>query len=326
MRADRLKIETPDLFVVTETNLDTIFGHIDQTGPRVVVIDSVQTVYSEDLTSAAGSVTQVRETAARLQALAKHSGIAVFLVGHVTKEGTIAGPKVLEHIVDTVLYLEGDMFHAYRLLRSIKNRFGATFEVGVFEMRQRGMEQVTNPSEAFLAERMVNAPGSAIAVTMEGTRPLLVEVQALTSTTSFGHPRRTANGIDFNRLLLVTAVLNKRVGLRLGDQDVFANVVGGLYVAEPAVDLALAVAIASSARDKPVAADLAFVGEVGLSGELRAVGQLSARLAEAAKLGFRRCLVPRSMRRRQESIPDKLEVIPVRSVGQAIETALQVPQ
>jgi DNA repair protein RadA/Sms len=322
MRADRLNIKTEDVFVVTETNLDTIFAHAESIGPQLLIVDSVQTTFSEALTSASGSVSQVRETATRLQSLAKQSGIAVFLVGHVTKEGAIAGPKVLEHIVDTVLYLEGDLFHTYRLLRSVKNRFGATSEVGVFEMREYGLEEVSNPSEAFLAERVVNAPGSAIAVTMEGTRPLLVEVQALTSTTSFGHPRRTANGIDFNRLLLIVAVLSKRVGLRLGDQDVFANVIGGLRIDEPASDLAVAVALASSVRDRPIAADLVFVGEVGLSGELRAVGQLPGRLREAAKLGFRRCVVPRSLRRQAEQMPDELEVIQARSVNQALEIAL----
>lgn len=326
MRADRLKIEKEELFVVTETNLDTIFGHVESVKPRLIIIDSVQTTYSEALTSASGSVSQVRETATRLQALAKQTGVAVFLVGHVTKEGAIAGPKVLEHIVDTVLYMEGDLFHTYRLLRSVKNRFGATSEVGVFEMRETGLEEVDNPSEAFLAERVVNAPGSAIAVTMEGTRPLLVEVQALTSTTSFGHPRRTANGVDFNRLLLIVAVLSKRVGMRLGDQDVFANVIGGLRIDEPASDLAVAVAIASSVRDRPVAADLVFVGEVGLSGELRAVGQLPGRLKEAAKLGFRRCVVPRSMRRQVEQLPKELEVIQARSVHQALEIALAPPK
>jgi DNA repair protein RadA/Sms len=326
MRAGRLKIETEEVFVVTETSLETIFAHVESVQPRVLIIDSVQTTYNEGLSSASGSVSQIRETATRLQALAKQSGVAIFLVGHVTKEGAIAGPKVLEHIVDTVLYLEGDLFHTYRLLRSVKNRFGATSEVGVFEMREHGLEEVSNPSEAFLAERMVNAPGSAIAVTMEGTRPLLVEVQSLTSTTSFGNPRRTANGIDFNRLLLIVAVLSKRVGLRLGDQDVFANVIGGLRIVEPASDLAVAAAIASSVRDRPVAADLAFVGEIGLSGELRAVGQLPARLREAAKLGFRRCIVPRAIRRQAEQLPAELEIIQARALHQALEIALAPPK
>ena len=322
MRADRLSIHADDLFVVTETNLEAILRHADQVQPEVMVVDSIQTVYSDELTSGAGSISQVRRAASRFQWWAKAEGVAVFLVGHVTKEGAIAGPKVLEHIVDTVLYLEGDRFHTYRLLRAAKNRFGATSEVGVFEMQEQGMVEVPNPSEVFLAERMVSAPGSAIAVTMEGTRSLLVEVQALASHSSFGHPRRTANGVDFNRLLLITAVLSRRVGLRLHDQDVFANVIGGLQVGEPAADLAVAIAIASSIRDRPVAADLAIIGEVGLSGEVRAVGQMSARLNEASRLGFRRCLLPSSVRRGREPIPDEIEPLPVRSVAQAVQKAL----
>jgi len=274
-----------------------------------------------ELESSAGSVSQVRESASRLRELAKSSGISVFLIGHVTKEGTIAGPRVLEHIVDTVLYLEGDRFQSYRLLRSIKNRFGATSEVGVFEMSERGMAEITNPSEAFLAERMVNAPGSSIVVTMEGTRPLLVEIQGLTSHTSFGNPRRTPNGVDFNRLLLTVAVLSRRVGLRLAEQDVFVNVVGGLKVSEPAADLAVAAAIASSTRDIPVRADTVLIGEIGLSGELRMVNQMPARLREAAKLGFKAAIVPRR-NRRGEPWPEDIQVIESRSLRQALEFAL----
>jgi DNA repair protein RadA/Sms len=322
MRADRLAVRNENLYVVTETGLEAILHHAEQVEPVAMIVDSIQTVTSEELTSAAGSISQVRQAASHFRWWAKAEGVAVFLVGHVTKEGAIAGPKVLEHIVDTVLYLEGDHFHTYRLLRSAKNRFGATSEVGVFEMQERGMVEVPNPSEVFLAERMVNAPGSAIAVTMEGTRPLLVEIQALASHSSFGHPRRTANGVDFNRLLLIAAVLSRRVGLRLYDQDVFANVIGGLQVGEPAADLAVAVAIGSSVRDRPVAADLAMVGEVGLSGEVRAVGHTAARLKEAARLGFRRCLLPGSMRRGQEPLPENIEAIPVRSVAEAVERAL----
>ena len=322
MRAKRLGVNSDDLFLVTETGLEAIFRHAEQVQPQVLIVDSVQTITSDELTSAAGSISQVRQAASRFQWWAKAEGVSVFLVGHVTKEGAIAGPKVLEHIVDTVLYLEGDRFHTYRLLRSVKNRFGATSEVGVFEMQERGMVEVANPSEAFLAERMVNAPGSAIAVTMEGTRPLLVEIQALASHTSFGNPRRTANGVDFNRLLLITAVLARRVGLKLYDQDVFVNVIGGLQVEEPAADLATVVAIASSVHDKPVAADLAIIGEVGLSGEVRAVGQTAARLKEAAQLGFRRCLIPKSLRRGGEPLPEEIETIPVRSVTEAVKKAL----
>jgi DNA repair protein RadA/Sms len=301
--------------------MDAIIGHLEQFEPRLVVVDSIQTVYLDELDSAAGSVSQVRESAARLMQVAKSRAISVFLIGHVTKAGAIAGPRVLEHIVDTVLYLEGDRFHAYRLLRCVKNRFGASSEVGVFEMRDVGMAEVTNPSEVFLAERLLNAAGSAIAVTLEGTRPLLVEIQALSSTTSFGNPRRTANGIDFNRLLLLVAVLSKRVGVRLSDQDVFVNVVGGLRVGEPAADLALACSIVSSFRDVPVAGDLAIVGEVGLSGELRAVSQLDTRLKEAAKLGFDRCLVPQSRQLNRLKLPG-IEILTARSVAQALEVAL----
>ncbi len=321
MRAERLGHGGSQLYLLTETDLDEISGHIATLKPRLAIIDSIQTMTVSELTSAAGSISQVRECAARLQGVAKSSGTSVFIVGHVTKSGSIAGPKVLEHIVDTVLYLEGDRFHTYRLLRSTKNRFGATNEVGVFEMRGSGMTEVTNPSEAFLAERLPNAPGSTIAVTMEGTRPLLVEVQALCSTSAFGLPRRTANGLDLNRLLLLTAVLSKRVGLKLGDQDVFANVIGGLHITEPAADLAMACAIASSMRDVPVAVDLAVVGEVGLSGELRTVGQLPARLNEAAKLGFGRILIPKT-HRMSELPQDKIEVVTARSVGEAITLAL----
>ena len=321
MRAQRLGINTDQLYLLTEINLNVIVEHIQELMPKMVVVDSIQTVYLDELKSTAGSISQVRECASRLRQVAKGEGISIFLVGHVTKAGAIAGPKVLEHIVDTVLYLEGDRFHAYRLLRSVKNRFGATSDVGVFEMGSQGLIEVANPSEAFLAERLPNAAGSTIAVTLEGTRPLLVEIQALASITSFGLPRRTANGVDFNRLLLLAAVLTKRVGLRLSDQDIFVNVVGGLKINEPAVDLAVATAIASSFRNTPVAADLAIVGEIGLSGELRAVGQLPKRLNEAAKLGFKRCLVPRSFRR-QEIASDGIEVIGVRSLQEALQVAL----
>jgi DNA repair protein RadA/Sms len=310
-----------DLFLVTETNLDTVLEHVAEVKPRLLVVDSIQTTTLQDLESSAGSVSQVRECASRLRELAKSSGIAVFLIGHVTKEGTIAGPRVLEHIVDTVLYLEGDRFQSYRLLRSVKNRFGATSEVGVFEMHERGMVEVTNPSEAFLAERMVNAPGSSIAVTMEGTRPLLVEIQGLTSPTTFGNPRRTPNGVDFNRLLLITAVLSRRVGLRLGEQDVFVNVVGGLTVSEPAADLSIAASIASSARNAPVRADVVLIGEVGLSGELRMVGQMPARLREAVNLGFKTAIVPRRMRH-GEPYPSGIQVVEARSLHEALKQAL----
>jgi len=316
------QLDMPEkLLLVTETNLNVILEHIAALHPDLLIVDSVQTTYIPELESSAGSVSQVRESASRLRELAKSSGMAVFLIGHVTKEGTIAGPRVLEHIVDTVLYLEGDRFQSYRLLRSVKNRFGATSEVGVFEMGERGMVEITNPSEAFLAERMINAPGSAIAVTMEGTRPILVEIQGLTSPTVFGNPRRTPNGVDINRLLLTVAVLTRRVGVRLGEQDVFVNVVGGIKVTEPAADLATAAALASSVRDQPVRADTVLIGEIGLSGELRMVGQMPARLREAAKLGFKTAIVPRRLRK-GEPWPEGIEVMEARSLRQALEAAL----
>jgi DNA repair protein RadA/Sms len=327
MRANRLlrgggsDVLPGDLYLVTETNLEAILEHLESVTPHILVIDSIQTVYRPDMESSAGSISQVRESASQLRELAKSSGIAVFVIGHVTKQGTIAGPKVLEHIVDTVLYLEGDRFQAYRLLRSVKNRFGATSEVGVFEMQENGLIEVTNPSEAFLAERMVNAPGSAIAVTMEGTRPLLVEIQGLTSHTNFGNPRRTPNGIDFNRLLLITAVLSRRLNVRLSEQDVFVNVVGGLRIDEPASDLAVAAAITSSLWDKPVRADLVLIGELGLSGELRMVSQINARLREAASLGFKQAIVPRRLHRK-EAWPAGIEVTEARSLREAIKLAL----
>lgn len=321
MRADRLGIQAENLYLLTETNLSTIFEHVYELKPTILIIDSIQTTYAEDVDSSPGLVSQVRECASRLQGLAKSSGISVFMIGHVTKEGSIAGPRVLEHIVDTVLYLEGDPFQSFRLLRSVKNRFGATSEVGVFEMQGAGMVEVPNPSEAFLAERVVNAPGSVIAVTMEGTRPLLVEIQALTSPTAFGNARRTPNGVDMNRLLLIGAVLSKRMGLKLFEQDIFVNVIGGLKIDEPASDLAMAVAIASSYFDRPVPADLAVIGELGLSGEIRAVAQLPMRLNEAAKIGFRRVVVPRT-RRKLEDIPAGLKLIECRNIADALRAVL----
>jgi len=321
MRAERLGLGNSDLYLLTETNLEAVINAIDQLKPKLCVVDSIQTMYVEEVHASPGTVTQVRESAQRLQAVAKHKNVAIFIVGHVTKEGSIAGPKVLEHIVDTVLQMEGERFHAFRVLRSIKNRFGPTSEVGVFEMTSDGMREVHNPSEAFLAERLLHVPGSAVAVTMEGTRPLLVEVQALTSHTQNPLPRRTANGFDYNRLFLLIAVLAKRVGIRLGDQDVFVNVVGGLTIDEPAADLAAAVAIASAYKGAPVPADVAVIGEVGLSGEVRGVGQLGQRLNEAAKLGFRRCILPKTARQ-PDHPPAGLALIAVRSLGEALDAAL----
>jgi DNA repair protein RadA/Sms len=330
MRADRLhrnpggdpKKLPGDLFLVTETNLEAILDHTVEIKPGLLIVDSIQTTYLPQLESSAGTVTQVRESSSLLREYAKRTGTSVFLIGHVTKEGTIAGPRVLEHIVDTVLYLEGDRYQAYRLLRSVKNRYGATAEVGVFEMQEGGLIEISNPSEAFLAERMVNAPGSAIAVTMEGTRPILVEIQGLTNPTTFGNPRRTPNGIEFNRLLLITAVLSRRAGISLHDQDVFVNVVGGLKINEPAADLAVAAAIASSVKDIPVKADTILVGELGLSGELRMASRMSERLGEAAKLGFKSAIIPKRLRSGGLSWPKNLDVVEIRSLNQALKEAL----
>jgi len=322
MRADRLSIATDKLYILSETNLNHILSHIDSLQPQLVIVDSIQSVYLEDLESSAGSIGQVRESAATLLRLAKSRHIPMFIVGHVTKEGAIAGPRVLEHMVDTVLYLEGERFHAYRLLRSVKNRFGSTDEVGVFEMGESGLVEISNPSQAFLSERLASATGSAVAVTMEGTRPLLVEIQGLTTPTSTGLPRRTANGIDFNRTLLLVAVLSKRVGYKLGTHDVFVNVVGGMRINEPAADLAVAAAIASSYRNVPVPEDCVLLGEIGLSGELRSVGYAERRLHEASKLGFKRCIVPRTLRLGKADAVG-IEVLRARSIGEALDLALQ---
>jgi DNA repair protein RadA/Sms len=292
IRAERIGEIAPDLYILAETDVDAVTEHALRLQPSLLVLDSIQTMRSADLDSAAGSVGQVRESTARLTRLAKGSGIATFLVGHVTKEGNIAGPKVLEHMVDTVLYLEGDQFHAYRLLRSVKNRFGATHEVGVFDMHEEGMVEVQNPSAAFLSERDASSSGSSVAVTLEGSRPLLIELQALVTPTHFGLPRRSTTGIDLNRLSLLTAVLTKRAGLPLGSQDVYVNVVGGMRLTEPASDLAACLSIASSLRDVPIPR-VAAVGEIGLGGEVRSVGHIRQRVAEAQKLGFDRCMIPR---------------------------------
>ena len=322
LRVSNGKQPAENLYLATETDVDRVVGQIESIAPKLAIIDSVQTVHSADIESAAGSISQVRECALRLQAVAKSSGVAIFLVGHVTKDGSIAGPRVLEHLVDTVLYLEGDPYHSYRLLRSVKNRYGATTEVGVFKMGVSGMVEVANPSEAFLAERRNDAPGSAIAVTMEGSRPLLVEVQGLTSSTSFGHPRRTANGVDTNRLLIITAVLTRRVGIQLADQDIFINVVGGLQVKEPAADLALAAAIASSARDRALPPDLALIGEIGLSGELRRVPNLEARLREAVKLGFSSVVIPKRAKRGVD-LPAELKLHEMSGLSEALDFAIK---
>lgn len=322
LRADRLSLDTNNLYVYSETSLDAILEQMQQLQPALVIVDSIQTVYLEDVGSAAGSVSQVREGALRLLQFAKQQNTPIFLVGHVTKEGAIAGPRVLEHIVDAVLYLEGERFHQYRLLRGVKNRFGSTNEVGVFEMTQLGMREVPNPSEVFIAERSAGTPGSTVAVMLEGTRPLLIEVQALTSHTGNAQPRRTANGFDVNRLLMLVAVLSKRVGLPLFNQDIYVNIVGGMRISEPAADLAVALAIASSFRNARTDPDLVLIGEIGLSGELRSVSQLERRLSEAVKLGFRQAVAPPATL--NSSIPG-LHLTAARSLSEVVTQVLGRP-
>jgi DNA repair protein RadA/Sms len=294
LRADRLGLAAPDLFILAETQLEAVETHVAAIQPRALVVDSIQTVYLADLESAPGSVSQVRECGGRLMGLAKSRGITVFLVGHVTKEGALAGPRVLEHLVDTVLYFEGERHATYRVLRAVKNRFGSTNEIGVFEMTERGLLEVANPSAMFLAERPRGAAGSVIVAGLEGTRPLLLELQALVTPAHFGTPRRTVLGADYNRVCLLLAILEKRAGIPLQNQDVFVNVAGGARCQEPAADLAIAVASASSYGERPLAPDVVVMGEVGLTGEVRAIGGLEARLREAAALGFTQGVVPRS--------------------------------
>jgi len=320
LRSGRLGISGEGLYLLAETDMGAILNHIEQLSPALVIIDSIQTVYLPDLQTTPGSVTQVRECTLRLMQQAKANAVPIFIAGHVTKDGAIAGPRILEHIVDAVLYLEGEAFSAYRLLRCVKNRFGSTNEIGVFEMKGKGLIEVENPSMAFLSQRGGEAMGSAVVSPLEGSRPMLVEIQALTTPTSFGLPRRTANGVDFNRLLLVTAVLTKRVGLRLGNQDIIVNVTGGLKIGEPSADLGIALAIASSARDTAVDPHLVAIGEVGLSGELRAVAQLDRRIAEAARMGFRRALVPKTGA--SISTPKNIELIPAGTLREAIRAGL----
>ncbi len=294
LRARRLGIAGEGLYLLAENNLESIIEHLDRLKPCMAIVDSIQSVFLPELETSSGSVTQVRECTLRLMRWAKQSQTPVFITGHVTKDGAIAGPRVLEHIVDTVLYFEGEPFSSYRLLRAVKNRFGSTNEVGIFEMKEKGLAEVDNPSQLFLSQRQGDSVGSVVTATLEGSRPLLVVVQALTSLTSFGLPRRTVNGLDFGRLLLITAVLSRRLDLKLSNQDIIVNVTGGIKVEEPAADMAIALAVSSSFKDQPVDPTMAAIGEVGLSGEIRSVSQLERRLTEAARLGFKKCLVPRS--------------------------------
>ncbi|MFC1954622.1 DNA repair protein RadA [Chloroflexota bacterium] len=321
LRARRLGINGENLFLLAETDLGVILSQIEELSPSLVIIDSIQAVYLPELDSAPGSISQVRECTMRLMQWAKSGAVPVFIVGHVTKDGAIAGPRTLEHIVDAVLYLEGEPFSSYRLLRCVKNRFGSTNEIGIFEMKEQGLIGVDNPSRAFLSQRWGEAVGSTVVPVLEGSRPLLVEIQALTNPTSFGLPRRTANGIDFNRLLLITAVLTRRIGLKLGNQDIMVNAAGGLKIGEPAADLGIALAIVSSSRDVAVDPELAVIGEVGLSGELRAVSQPDRRVNEAARMGFKRCLVPKTGAK-VSPMPEDIQVISAGTLKEAIGVGL----
>ena len=318
LRAMRMGEFTDDLSLLCETNLNTIRSVIEQRKPEIVIIDSIQTMYSEEVNSAPGSVSQVRESTNTLMQLAKGLNISIFIVGHVTKEGTVAGPRVLEHMVDTVLYFEGDRHASYRILRGVKNRFGSTNEIGVFEMRQSGLAEVKNPSEFMLNGKPENASGSIVACSMEGTRPILIEIQALVCQSNFGLPRRTAAGTDYNRVNLLMAVLEKRIGLPLSNYDAYVNIAGGIKMNEPAIDLGLVLAIVSSYKNKPVGDTVIAFGEVGLSGEVRAVNMPEQRVSEAKKLGFSTCIIPKVCLESVKSIKG-IEIIPVSSVNEAIQ-------
>jgi DNA repair protein RadA/Sms len=318
MRSIRLSTVSPDILVVSEVSLDSILAMMESIRPEVMVIDSIQTMYNSDLTSAPGSVSQVREATVRLMLAAKKSGVPIFLVGHVTKEGAIAGPKLLEHMVDTVLYFEGDRNHIFRILRAVKNRFGSTNEIGVFEMKEKGLEEVSNPSAVFLSERPAATPGSVVTASMEGTRPILVELQALASSTSFGTPRRTILGLDHNRVALLTAVMEKKLGMHLMGHDIFMNVAGGVKVDEPAVDMAIISAVASSFLDKPIPDSTIVLGEVGLTGEIRAIGQVETRVAEAQKMGFTRCILPQNNLKRLTET-ERMDLAGITNVEEGME-------
>jgi DNA repair protein RadA/Sms len=318
LRSQRLQTVSSKLMVVSEVEMDAILAMIQSEPPQVLVVDSIQTIYSADLTSAPGSVSQVRESTVRLMLMAKKTGIPTLLVGHVTKDGAIAGPKLLEHMVDTVLYFEGDRNHIFRILRAVKNRFGSTNEIGVFEMKDQGLDEVANPSAVFLSERPANAAGSAVTASMEGTRPILVELQALANSTSFGTPRRTILGLDPNRVALLAAVMEKQLGMHLMGYDIFMNVAGGVKVIEPAVDMAIVSAIASSFLDKPLPDATVVFGEVGLTGEVRAIAHVDTRIGEARKMGFKRCLVPAGNFKRLPDI-DGIKVTGIKTVSEAVD-------
>ncbi|MBS6348933.1 MAG: DNA repair protein RadA [Oscillospiraceae bacterium] len=321
LRAERLQVRGEGLSLLSETNLENVIDAVHAVSPDVLIVDSIQTLYHGDVTAAPGSISQVKECTMALMQLAKGEGLTIFVIGHVNKEGSIAGPKVLEHMVDCVLYFEGERHMAYRILRAAKNRFGATNEIGVFEMEDGGLAEVPNPSEAMLAGRPENAPGTCVACVMEGVRPVLAEVQALVVPSAFGNPRRMSNGFDYNRAVLLLAVLEKRGGLLLGSCDAYLNVIGGLSLDEPAADLAAILAMASSFRDRPVPADLTAIGEVGLTGELRSVSALSQRLSEVRRLGFTKCLIPKRTQGKL-AVPEGLELIRVGNIREALAALL----
>lgn len=320
MRAERLKVNSERFYLYPETDMSSVRAVIEELHPEYVIIDSVQTMQEPDIESAVGSVSQIREITAELMQIAKTNNITIFIVGHVTKGGAIAGPKILEHMVDTVLYFEGDLHHTYRILRAVKNRFGSTNELGIFEMREEGLREVANPSEIFLEERLKDASGSAIVVSMEGTRPILVEIQALITPTIFGNAQRTASGLDRNRVSLIMAVLEKRAKLTLQNQDAYLKAAGGVKLDEPAIDLALAISIVSSFKNQGTRPTDSFVGEIGLTGEIRRVNRIEQRVAEAQKLGFKRILIPKNNLKGWQP-PEGIEVVGVATIADAIRRA-----
>ena len=318
LRADRLNINNDKLLFLSETDIDNVENALENNNPDFVIIDSIQTMYSDEITSAPGSVSQVREITARVMKMCKQKEITTIIIGHVTKDGNIAGPRVLEHMVDTVLYLEGERYFSYRILRGVKNRFGSTNEIGMFEMENEGLKEIIDPSSVLISEREENVTGSVIVASLEGTRPILLELQALSTPTIFGFPRRTANGIDYNRLVLLIAVLEKKAGMALSSQDVYLNIVGGMKVTEPALDLGIILAVASSFKNVSIPDDIAVIGEVGLTGEVRGVNMIEKRVKEIEKLGYKKCLIPES---NKKVLKDnyKLDIIGVRNISDALK-------
>ena len=321
MRAKRLGINSDNLYIFAENNLSLIEANLDSINPELIIVDSIQTVYSPEIASAPGTVSQIKEGTSKFMKISKKMGISTFVVGHVTKEGSLAGPKLLEHMVDTVIYFEGERYNTYRLVRAVKNRFGSTNELGVFEMRDMGLVELDNPSKVLISEKPKDVAGSVIISTVEGTRPMLLELQALVSPTSFGIAKRTATGVDFNRVALLLAVLEKRVGLQIQNQDVYINVVGGIKINEPSIDMGIIIAVASSFRNIPVSEHVVVTGEVGLTGEVRAVSFIEKRIAECKKLGFKKIVIPKN---NYDAVKDikGIDIIPVDNLRQAINIVL----